>query len=369
MPNDRNGRAELSRRRAGFEIYAEGEPHRAPGHQLTYSYGAIAACTACDRGQVERGEHDCFQFDEAWDWYAWYLLDPDDYRALRGAIRRCPMPTWPRCDCPVHRALAQGVRALPIEPRWEAVLPEWAPREELAPHVFRVHLSWGSEGEPILGFQPLPPSAPATVRAMLGARFREALAYAAEAHEEELRKGTKIPYVSHLLGVAALVLEDGGDEDQAIAALLHDVCENHGGRARLEDVRTRFGERVANIVDACTDSYESSKPPWKERKDLYLVHVRATHDADALRVSLADKMHNARAILRDLNAAEDPAVVWDRFNAGRDCVLWYYRALVDAFRMRTRSPMVEELDAVVTEMEIVAGGPSKGCREGAWPRR
>lgn len=196
---------------------------------------------------------------------------------------------------------------------------------------------------------------------MLGPRFREALVYATEAHQEQLRKGASIPYVSHLLGVTALVLEDGGDEDEAIGALLHDVCEDQGGRPRLEDVRGRFGDRVASIVDACTDSHEDPKPPWKPRKETYVEGVRSTHGEDALRVSLADKLHNSRAILRDLKAADDPEALWSRFAQGRDCVLWYYRALVDAFRQRISSPMLGELDAVVTELEDVAGGPSRGC--------
>lgn len=196
---------------------------------------------------------------------------------------------------------------------------------------------------------------------MLGPRFREALVYAAEAHEDQLRKGTSIPYVSHLLGVTALVLEDGGDEDEAIGALLHDVCEDQGGLPQLEEVRGRFGDRVASIVDACTDSHEDPKPPWKPRKEAYVVRVRSTHGADALRVSLADKLHNSRAILRDLKAADDPDELWSRFKQGRDCVLWYYRALFEAFRTRISTPMLEELEAAVTELESVTGGPSRGC--------
>jgi len=194
----------------------------------------------------------------------------------------------------------------------------------------------------------------------LGPRFDEALVYASEAHQEQVRKGTPIPYVSHLLGVTSLVLDDGGDEDLAIAALLHDVCEDQGGRARLEDVRRRFGDRVANIVDACTDSHEDPKPPWKPRKEAYVEHVRTMHDDDALRVAVADKLYNTRAILRAVRFSEDPDAVWSRFRAGRECVLWYYRALVDAFRTRTSGPLLEDLDAVVTE--LVAGGPSsRGC--------
>ena len=197
----------------------------------------------------------------------------------------------------------------------------------------------------------------------LGTRFEDALVYASEAHRRQARKGTEIPYVSHLLGVTALVLEDGGDEDEAIAALLHDVCEDQGGLGRLEDVRRRFGERVAGIVAACTDSFEDPMPPWKERKDAYIARVREEHDDSALRVSVADKLNNTRTLLRAVKFADDPASVWGRSEQGRDCVLWYYRTLERAFRSRMQSPLLEELAAVVTQLEIVAGGPSAGCTD------
>lgn len=180
-------------------------------------------------------------------------------------------------------------------------------------------------------------------------RFGEALAYALTAHQGQVRKGTKIPYVSHLLGVCSLVMEDGGDEAEAIAALLHDAAEDQGGRARREDIRTRFGDRVAAIVEACTDSFEEPKPPWRERKEAYVAHVRGSRDQGALRVSLADKLHNARAILRDYRQIGDE--LWARFNAGPEEILWYYRSLLDAFRSVSISPMVEELGRVLAELE------------------
>jgi (p)ppGpp synthase/HD superfamily hydrolase len=199
----------------------------------------------------------------------------------------------------------------------------------------------------------------------LGPRFDEALQYAVEAHGDQTRKGTGVPYVSHLLGVASLVLEEAGDEDEAIAALLHDVVEDQGGKPRLDDVRRRFGDRVADLVDACSDSLEDEahKPPWKTRKQAYIERVRIEHDDSALLVSVADKLYNSRAILRDLKFAEDHQRVWDRFGRERDCVLWYHRALVDAFRSRRRDGdrLLEELDATVTELEELAGGPSAGC--------
>jgi (p)ppGpp synthase/HD superfamily hydrolase len=201
---------------------------------------------------------------------------------------------------------------------------------------------------------------------MVGERFREALVYATEAHQDQLRKGGTVPYVAHLLGVTAFVLEEGGDEDQAVAALLHDVVEDQGGKPRLDDVRQRFGERVADLVEACSDSLEKNqqlKPPWKARKESYIERLRTEHDDSVLLVSIADKLYNSRAILRDLRFAEDQQEVWDRFGRERDCVLWYYRSLVDAFRSRKRDTdrLLEELDATVTDLEELSGGPSSGC--------
>lgn len=132
----------------------------------------------------------------------------------------------------------------------------------------------------------------------LSERFEEALAYAVRLHASQNRKGTETPYVAHLLGVVALVLEDGGDEDEAIAALLHDAIEDQGDKVTLEQVRSRFGERVARIVQGCTDADTIPKPPWKKRKESYVEHVRHA-PPDVRRVSLADKLNNAQAILRD----------------------------------------------------------------------
>jgi len=179
-------------------------------------------------------------------------------------------------------------------------------------------------------------------------RFIEALAYATEVHAVQSRKGTSVPYVSHVLGVCSLVLEDGGGEDEAIAALLHDAVEDGGGQPRLEDIRRRFGDRVAEIVWACSDTDETPKPPWKERKLRYIAHVRAA-GPDARRVSCADKLHNARSILRDYRALGER--LWDRFSASAEDNLWYYRELVEAFRQPDRSPLVAELERVVAELK------------------
>jgi (p)ppGpp synthase/HD superfamily hydrolase len=179
-------------------------------------------------------------------------------------------------------------------------------------------------------------------------RFVEALVYATEVHAGQARKGTTVPYVSHVLGVCALVLEDGGGEDEAIAALLHDAVEDGGGPPVLREIRRRFGDRVAEIVWACSDTDETPKPPWKERKARYIDHVRAA-GPDARRVSCADKLHNARSILRDYRLVGER--LWDRFSAGGEDNLWYYRSLVEAFRQPDRTPLVEELERVVGELE------------------
>jgi (p)ppGpp synthase/HD superfamily hydrolase len=150
------------------------------------------------------------------------------------------------------------------------------------------------------------------------------------------------------MAVAALVIEDGGDEDEAIAALLHDAVEDQGGPPTLTLVRARFGARVASIVEACSDTDEVPKPPWRARKEAYVAHLRDPGLPEgALRVSLADKLHNARAILADQRAGHD---VFARFNAPRDQQAWYYDALATAFAERTDSPMAAELRRVVDEL-------------------
>jgi hypothetical protein len=192
----------------------------------------------------------------------------------------------------------------------------------------------------------------AIIRAVtLGPRFEDALVYATQTHASQVRKGTGVPYIAHLLAVASLVLEDGGAEDEAVAALLHDAVEDQGGEARLQEIRERYGERVAEIVRECSDTDATPKPPWRDRKVAYIEHV-ARASPGAVRVSLADKLHNARAVLYDYRRLGEE--LWERFNPEAD-QLWYYRSLVAAFRARGDGPMVEELDRVVTELEQVAG--------------
>jgi (p)ppGpp synthase/HD superfamily hydrolase len=187
----------------------------------------------------------------------------------------------------------------------------------------------------------------------LGERFDSALSLARELHSDQRRKGSEIPYLAHLLGVASLVLEDGGSEDEAIAALLHDAVEDQGGAPTLALIRQRFGEQVAEIVEGCSDTDVVPKPPWKERKQAYIDHL-AHANPSVLRVSLADKLHNARAILFDLELVGD--AVWDRFKADRTETIWYYESLVAAFAERDAGPMVPELQRVVSAIDAWAAG-------------
>lgn len=185
----------------------------------------------------------------------------------------------------------------------------------------------------------------------LGPRFEEALLFAKRKHDGQTRKATTVPYIAHLLSVAGLVLEAGGDEDLAIAALLHDVVEDCGGAPMLEEVRRSFGDRVAHVVQGCTDTDLDPKPPWRQRKEDYLKHLQ-TADADTRLVSAADKLHNARSILADYRECGES--VWEWFQGKRDGTLWYYRSLVDEFRRRDVNSLVNQLERVVKELEGVA---------------
>jgi len=196
-----------------------------------------------------------------------------------------------------------------------------------------------------------------TFKPFLTGRFDLAFQFASGLHHAQRRKGTEIPYISHLMSVAALVLEAGGDEDQAIAALLHDAMEDQGGSPTLKTIRRLFGDRVAETVRECSDS-ESEDPakklPWHQRKKAYLAHL-TTASSDAQLVSIADKLHNLRGVLVDYQQLGDE--LWKRFNkeASKQDQLHYYRALVAAFRTTTAPrAMVDELDKVVTELERLA---------------
>ena len=196
---------------------------------------------------------------------------------------------------------------------------------------------------------------------VVGKRFREALVWAAELHEEQRRKGGNVPYVAHLLGVAAIVLEHGGDEDQAIGALLHDALEDQAHRMSPNEIRARFGDRVERIVEACTDGdpqeqRDRDHARWIARKEKYIAEV-ATKPVEALLVSMADKLYNARAILEDYR--EIGETLWPRFTTGRDGTLWYYRSLLAAFKPRAGNRLWHELDRTVAEIERLAGQSSR----------
>jgi (p)ppGpp synthase/HD superfamily hydrolase len=182
----------------------------------------------------------------------------------------------------------------------------------------------------------------------LGPRFEQALIFASRKHAGQSRKATAVPYIAHLLSVTGLVLEAGGDEDLAIAALLRDVVDDCGGAPVLEEVRRSFGERVAHVVEGCTDTDLDPKPPWRRRKEDYLKHLQ-TADSDVRLVSAADKLHNARSILADYREIGES--VWRRFQGKHDGTLCYYRSLVDEFRKRDTNPLINQLERVVKELE------------------
>jgi GTP pyrophosphokinase len=187
----------------------------------------------------------------------------------------------------------------------------------------------------------------------LSPRFEDALVYATQIHAHQHRKRTGIPYISHLLAVAAIALEHGATEDEAIGALLHDAGEDAGGCGRIADIRVRFGDAVAEIVNGCTDTVENPKPEWTKRKLDYIAHLSAA-PASVRLVSAADKLHNARSILSDFRRIHEE--VWNRFNKGRGATLWYYRALADTFQQVGPQSLAEELDRVVTDIERESNG-------------
>ncbi len=190
----------------------------------------------------------------------------------------------------------------------------------------------------------------------LGPRFLRAFDFAAAKHAGQTRKASTIPYIAHLMGVASLVLEFGGDEDLAIAALLHDVVEDCGGAPMLREIRRRFGSGVARIVDGCTDSDTYPKPPWRERKEKYIRHLKSA-DAGTRLVSAADKLNNVRSILSDYREVGES--VWARFRGGRDGTLWYYRALLEEFLRRKPNRLIRELELAIRELEAAANQASR----------
>jgi len=189
-------------------------------------------------------------------------------------------------------------------------------------------------------------------------KFVAALCYAADLHAKQFRKRTGRPYIGHLLGVTSIAIEYGGDERMAIAALLHDAVEDQGGLPRLREIRRKFGKRVAHIVDGCTDSCAQPKPPWLQRKRAYIARA-AKEPAEVRLVSAADKLANVRETLHDLRVQGES--VFERFEGKKDGTLWYYRALVRVFRKAGNSPLVEELDRAVTELEIKSASRTRSA--------
>ena len=188
---------------------------------------------------------------------------------------------------------------------------------------------------------------------LLSPRFSDALGFAASLHREQLRKVTGTPYLGHLLAVAAIVLEHGGGEDEAIAALLHDAVEDQGGPPVREEIRRRFGSQVVEIVDGCTDTDVAPKPPWQARKEAHLAHLRTASPSVCLVVA-ADKLDNARSLLRDFRR-QGPSL-WGHFRGRRDGTLWYLRTAIEALQHAAPTALIEELGRVVSELENAAGG-------------
>jgi (p)ppGpp synthase/HD superfamily hydrolase len=188
-------------------------------------------------------------------------------------------------------------------------------------------------------------------------RFEQALVFANKIHNEQLRKISDTPYIGHLLGVASIVIEHGGNEDEAIAALLHDAIEDQGGATAREEIRRRFGTTVTDIVSGCTDSEAIPKPSWRKCKEDYIARI-STLSPSSLLVSSSDKLQNSRATLEEYRIIGDQ--VWDRFKGKKEGTLWYYCALINAYRSRVFAitdfnpqiqRIIQELDFVITELE------------------
>jgi GTP pyrophosphokinase len=187
---------------------------------------------------------------------------------------------------------------------------------------------------------------------MLTSRFENALVYSYKLHKDQTRKYLAVPYFAHLMGVTSMVLEAGGDEDTAIAALLHDAVEDGGGLPVLEEIRRQFGDRVGDIVDQCTDAYTYPKPPWRERKEQYITKMdQATPEARL--VSAADKLYNVRTIIGAYKLLGEE--VWGLFNGGKEGTLWYYRTMLGIFLHKGVDPLIEIYAEAVDEMEHMVG--------------
>jgi GTP pyrophosphokinase len=191
---------------------------------------------------------------------------------------------------------------------------------------------------------------------MLSSRFSDALLYAAELHAKQRRKVSGEPYLAHLLGAASIVLDYGGSEDEAIAALLHDAIEDQGGPVAREEIRKRFGENIAAIVQGCTDADTSPKPPWRPRKEAYLKRLRTATPSVRL-VAAADKLHNLRGLVREYRRNGEK--LWQYFQGSRDGTLWYYRSVVEILETcGDLNGLTEELQRTLGELERLASETS-----------
>lgn len=164
----------------------------------------------------------------------------------------------------------------------------------------------------------------------LSRKFEHALTFANQVHAEQKRKDSGAPYFAHVIGVAALVLEDGGSEEEAIAALLHDTAEDQGGQAMLDEIAERFGDKISRIVSECSDTLVIPKPPWRERKEAHIKKLRMAHP-ETIRIMLADKVYNSRNLLRGLQQRGEQ--VWGNFKGGRDGTLWYFKQMYATFAL------------------------------------
>jgi (p)ppGpp synthase/HD superfamily hydrolase len=187
----------------------------------------------------------------------------------------------------------------------------------------------------------------------LGERFVDALGYATRVHSGQLRGSDGQPYVAHLLRVTGLVIQDGGSEDEAIAALLHDAVEDQGGLERLKDIRGRYGNVVADIVDECTDSYGDPRPPWRRRKEAYIDGLEEASPGAVL-VSLADKLDNTRSVIRGYRLRGDE--MWGQTGKTAPDVRWYYGTLADRFSELRPGPLADELSRTAEELEHLLDG-------------
>ena len=193
---------------------------------------------------------------------------------------------------------------------------------------------------------------------MYSPRLVEAFDYAARLHKDQKKKGTTVPYLAHLMGVASIVAENGGSEDEVIAALLHDAAEDQGGGKILDEIRTRFGNHVASIVHDCSDTFSFPKPPWKMRKKKYLEHLE-TGDHSVRLVSSADKLHNLRSIVRDYQEIGEE--LWERFAGKKAGTLWYYRSLSEIFNHLGPAISATEIAHRIQELEEMMGENDAVC--------